>query len=214
MITSYMIQTQNDEEILILYLDYSTEFGIDLKNFHIHNNMKKIIINFITKNQIKFNGEKVFLSVGGILLAVMLLIENTSTYDEAKLTYVNHNIIPDLEISTLVDNTRNSLEINSIKVDSKKRETNSNNKIKEKETTVSEQKPSPKDDPISKQEDTSSKQVTIYRSNGNVVSMDLEEYLIGVVGAEMPASFQMEALKAQAVVARTYALKLLASGKN
>ena len=36
MITSYKIQTQNDEEILILYLDYSTEFGIDLKNFHIH----------------------------------------------------------------------------------------------------------------------------------------------------------------------------------
>lgn len=214
LINSYMIQTQNDEEILILYLDYSTEFGIDLKNFHIHNNMKKIIINFITKNQIKFNGEKVFLSVGGILLAVMLLIENTSTYDEAKLTYVNHNIIPNLEISTLVDNTRNSLEINSIKVDSKKQETNSNNKIKEKETTISEQKPSPKDDSISKQEDTSSKQVTIYRSNGNVVSMDLEEYLIGVVGAEMPASFQMEALKAQAVVARTYALKLLASGKK
>ena len=88
------------------------------------------------------------------------------------------------------------------------------NKIKEKEPTVFEQKPSPKDDSISKQEDTSSKQVTIYRSNGNVVSMDLEEYLIGVVGAEMPASFQMEALKAQAVVARTYALKLLASGKK
>lgn len=214
LITSYMIQTQNDEEILILYLDYSTEFGIDLKNFHIHNNMKKIIINFITKNQIKFNGEKVFLSVGGILLAVMLLTENTSTYDEVKLTYVNHHVIPNLEISTLVDNTRNSLEINSIKVDSKKQETNSNNKIEEKETTVSEQNPFPKDDSISKQEDTSSKQVTIYRSNGNVVSMDLEEYLIGVVGAEMPASFQMEALKAQAVVARTYALKLLASGKK
>ena len=63
----------------------------------------------------------------------MLLTENTSTYDEAKLTYVNHNIIPNLEISTLVDNTRNSLEINSKKVDSKKQETNSNNKIKENE---------------------------------------------------------------------------------
>ena len=104
--------------------------------------------------------------------------------------------------------------MNSIKVDSKKQETNSNNKIDKKETTVSEPKPSSKDKSISKQEDTYSKQVTIYRSNGNVVSMDLEEYLIGVVGAEMPASFQMEALKAQAVVARTYALKLLASGKK
>lgn len=35
--------------------------------------------------------------------------------------------------------------------------------------------------------------------------MDFEEYLIGVVAAEMPASFEPEALKAQAVAARTYA---------
>lgn len=37
--------------------------------------------------------------------------------------------------------------------------------------------------------------------------MELEEYLIGVVLAEMPASFETEALKAQAVVARTYTLR-------
>ena len=40
-----------------------------------------------------------------------------------------------------------------------------------------------------------------------VKSMPLEDYLIGVVAAEMPAEFEMEALKAQAVAARTYALK-------
>jgi len=37
-------------------------------------------------------------------------------------------------------------------------------------------------------------------------SMPLEEYLVGVVAAEMPASFHAEALKAQAVLARTYAV--------
>ena len=36
--------------------------------------------------------------------------------------------------------------------------------------------------------------------------IDLNEYVIGVVAAEMPALFEMEALKAQAVVARTFAL--------
>ncbi|MGB9779586.1 MAG: stage II sporulation protein D [Caldanaerobacter sp.] len=36
--------------------------------------------------------------------------------------------------------------------------------------------------------------------------MPLEEYVKGVVAAEMPAEFEMEALKAQAVAARTYAL--------
>ncbi|MBQ6687396.1 MAG: stage II sporulation protein D [Bacilli bacterium] len=38
-----------------------------------------------------------------------------------------------------------------------------------------------------------------------VTNIDLEEYIIGVVAAEMPASFNVEALKAQAVAARTYA---------
>ena len=39
-----------------------------------------------------------------------------------------------------------------------------------------------------------------------------EEYLVGVVLAEMPASFETEALKAQAVVARTYAAKAKQTG--
>ncbi len=36
-----------------------------------------------------------------------------------------------------------------------------------------------------------------------VRTLTMEDYLLGVVGAEMPASFSMEALKAQAVAART-----------
>lgn len=40
-----------------------------------------------------------------------------------------------------------------------------------------------------------------------VLSITLEEYVQGVVAAEMPASFDMEALKAQAVAARTYAYR-------
>jgi stage II sporulation protein D len=36
--------------------------------------------------------------------------------------------------------------------------------------------------------------------------MDLEEYILGVLAAEMPSSFHLEALKAQALAARTYTL--------
>ncbi len=42
--------------------------------------------------------------------------------------------------------------------------------------------------------------------------MDMETYLLGVVRAEMPASFKLEALKAQTVAARTYILHKIASG--
>jgi stage II sporulation protein D len=48
-----------------------------------------------------------------------------------------------------------------------------------------------------------------------VVVMNIEEYLVGVVMAEMPATFGLEALKAQAVVARTYTLqRSLLSGNS
>ncbi len=49
--------------------------------------------------------------------------------------------------------------------------------------------------------------INVVNSNMNDVrSMDLDEYLLGVVSAEMPANYNIEALKAQAVVARTYTL--------
>ena len=44
--------------------------------------------------------------------------------------------------------------------------------------------------------------------------MGLEEYVLGVLAAEMPAEFEPEALKAQAVAARTYTLYCAASGKH
>ena len=42
--------------------------------------------------------------------------------------------------------------------------------------------------------------------NGKVETIPLETYVIGVVAAEMPASFNVEALKAQAVASRSFAL--------
>ena len=55
--------------------------------------------------------------------------------------------------------------------------------------------------------------VNVYRSNGQVLNLELEEYLIGCVGAEMPAAFNIESLKAQTVIARTYALKSIKNNK-
>lgn len=69
-----------------------------------------------------------------------------------------------------------------------------------------------KDETTTHTEKPTEKQITIYRKNGSVVSLSMTDYLIGVVAAEMPASFPLEALKAQSIVARTYALKKLASG--
>ena len=49
---------------------------------------------------------------------------------------------------------------------------------------------------------------------GETVSLDLEDYVIGVVACEMGASFDIEALKAMSVAARTFALYKIKTNKN
>lgn len=54
--------------------------------------------------------------------------------------------------------------------------------------------------------------ISFLDEDGSISVMGLDEYLVGAVLGEMPASFEMEALKAQAVAARTYAWKARLSG--
>ena len=52
--------------------------------------------------------------------------------------------------------------------------------------------------------------VAVMRTKADVVEdVPLEEYIVGVVAAEMSAEFEMEALKAQALAARTYTVSHL-----
>ncbi|HHY70828.1 MAG TPA: stage II sporulation protein D [Thermoanaerobacterales bacterium] len=54
----------------------------------------------------------------------------------------------------------------------------------------------------------SGEHITIYiNSSKKAETIPLDEYVKGVVAAEMPASFNIEAIKAQAVAARTYVYK-------
>ncbi|RAP29639.1 hypothetical protein C2W64_03289 [Brevibacillus laterosporus] len=56
-------------------------------------------------------------------------------------------------------------------------------------------------------------QINVFRSKLNQIEkMPLETYIEGVVAAEMPAEFELEALKAQAMAARTYIVRRLAEG--
>ena len=48
---------------------------------------------------------------------------------------------------------------------------------------------------------------------GNILKVPFEDYIKGVVSGEMPASFELDALKAQAVASRSYALYHMHGGK-
>jgi stage II sporulation protein D len=57
------------------------------------------------------------------------------------------------------------------------------------------------------------KEITVLTGD-KTAAMTMHDYLIGVLSAEMPAKFAPEALKAQAVAARTYAMYGILTGKK
>lgn len=46
----------------------------------------------------------------------------------------------------------------------------------------------------------------LHSKTGQIEELNIDEYLYGVVSSEMPANYEIEALKAQAIVARTYTI--------
>lgn len=221
MINGYKIINQNnDEDVLFLYLDFSFEFGGKKQSFF------KTIKRFL--KTINFKGTKILLVSSGIIIGTLYI----NPYKINKLdTPTNYNYISKIIIHDFNENELTDYEINinkdnkiqkgnileKEKNDSVNNVTNVNiqksnklsNNVKENSTNKSNLAETKKEN-IKKNEIT----VTVYRNNGKIINLELEEYVLGVVGAEMPASFNIEALKAQAILARTYALKSIKNGKK
>ena len=54
----------------------------------------------------------------------------------------------------------------------------------------------------------------LHKKTGEVEQVDIDDYLCNVVSAEMPANYETEALKAQAIVARTYTIYKILNKKH
>ena len=54
----------------------------------------------------------------------------------------------------------------------------------------------------------------LHKDTGEVETVAIDDYLCNVVSAEMPADYQLEALKAQAIVARTYTIYKVLNKKH
>lgn len=229
MISGYKIINQNnDEDVLFLYLDFSFEFGGKKQSFF------KTIKRFL--KTINFKGTKILLVSSGIIIGTLYInpykinkLDTPTNYNYVSKIIIhdfNENELTDYEININKDNkiekgnilekekndsVNNVTNINIQKSNklSNNVEENSTNKSNFTETKKDNYKETKKEN-IKKNEIT----VTVYRNNGKIINLELEEYVLGVVGAEMPASFNIEALKAQAILARTYALKSIKNGKK
>ena len=239
MIEYYELRKVDKEKVLILYLSYDYEFSSDFKGDSLLNKIN----NFIKINKIKWKGNKVILVVGGLVLGSLVLgkidipeqANNDTSFNYVSNVILNHYDDDNNEIgyskieikepdvvyseqkssedikednkntnSTNDSKSNNQSNVSNNNISNNTNSTSSNNNI---QTTTPPTTTTPQEPVISKTV------VTIYRSNGTIESIELEEYIIGVVAAEMPVSFNIEALKAQSVAARTYALKSIQEGK-
>ena len=215
MIDNYEIKRINGEDVLYLYFNFDYEFSkFNLKENY--KNLEQYIKKFINNNKIFFTGTLVTLIASGIIIG------NVNLNNDSKI-YINNTIFDNV-ISERVDiEEQNNInkEVNDVVLNNKvskvdrislNDEVEGNNIVSSKDEVSDINNQVEVQNEIVKSNENLT-YVTLRRSNGEVAYIELEEYLIGVVGAEMPASFNIEALKSQSVISRTYALKSISSGR-
>lgn len=168
---------------------------------------------FITNNTIKDSFNKINLEEK-TENETEVIKESNNTEEKNENAEINNNKVSN--VTNTINTTTNKNQNTTTKTEPKKEQPTTvvNNTKTNNVTTPTEnvKKENTTKEETNKEVDTNT-YVTIHRSNGSIVKLELEEYLIGVVSSEMPASFNIEALKAQAVVARTYALKRINENK-
>lgn len=188
-----------------LYIDLNINY--DFGNFkNTKTSFKKELKKFL--NSLKINFNKIVLTCSGVIIGSIILTNNNFNNEvsmkyvpniDTSIPYIAHydneekiddNIIVNSDVNEVKENVNNSQIINN----------NVENPVNIEHTNI---------DNTSANNTTNSSvsEITVYRSNGSVINLNMTDYLIGVVSSEMPASFNLEALKAQSVLARTYALK-------
>ena len=219
MIDKYEIKYIGSEQVLYLYLDLDSEFSrsefIKKKDEFI-DSVKK----FIKEKKILFTGTVIAIVVKGLVVGNLYLnntekpnltLNNTLAINE--VIKIPNNVLVSLESVSEEIIDENVVNTDSLDSTYSKGEKVSNVskpiKITSNNDRVSTQTSTRK---VSEPEiiDTNT-YVNIHRNSG-VVTLELEEYIKGVVAAEMPLEFNIEALKAQSIIARTYTYKALARG--
>lgn len=206
MFNSYIVKNET------LYIDLNINY--DFGNFR---NTKTSFKNELKKflNNLKINFNKIVLTCSGVIIGSIILTNNNFN-DEVSMKYVPNidTRIPYIAHYDNEEKTDDNIIVNNDVNETKKNVNNSQNISKNVEKSVNTEHSNIDNTSVNNTTNSSVSEITVYRSNGSVINLNMTDYLIGVVSSEMPASFNLEALKAQSVLARTYALKAKQTGKK
>ena len=205
MFDNYIIKNET------LYIDLNINY--DFGNFkNTKTNFKNELKKFL--NNLKINFNKIVLTCSGVIIGSIILTNNNFN-NEVSMKYVP-NIDTSIPYITHYDNEKkdDNISVNNDVNETTKNVNNGqivNNNV---EKSVNTEHSNIDNVSFNSTTKSSVSEITVYRSNGSVINLNMTDYLIGVVSSEMPASFNLEALKAQSVLARTYALKAKQTGKK
>ena len=206
MFDNYIIKNET------LYIDLNINY--DFGNFkNTKTSFKKELKKFL--NSLKINFNKIVLTCSGVIIGSIILTNNNFN-NEVSMKYVP-NIDTKIPYIAHYDNEEkidDNIIVNSDVNEVKENVNISQNIIKNVEKSVNIEHANTDNTSANNTTNSSVSEITVYRSNGSVINLNMTDYLIGVVSSEMPASFNLEALKAQSVLARTYALKAKQTGKK
>lgn len=224
MLESFEVKKENGEEVLYCYISYDYEFSKEFFSNVKETKIGKQVEEWIHKNRIAFHGKKVVVLASGIVIATLLLGDMQEPTATDMPSYLSPAITETITGTSLINHNEQK-DIDEyveevVTQDEVVEDTNSSSQTvpqhRPNKQEISETNPSTSQatsEESSVEQQTFEQPITIYR-NGIPIVLEFEEYVAGVVAAEMPASFSTSALQAQAVLARTYALKYIEEGKK
>ncbi len=193
----------------VMYVYYPTEyeFSLDFQSIKRHViGVTDKIRSYALNNISKFTNDTVLLILNGVIVGSLLLSQLIGNVDVKNIPQnIKNEVVQTTQstyqasapVASLSKKKQNNVSTITSSPKPIQNYTTSTSSFQENTTTTSDYiTPS-----------TSDEIITLKLASGEIIQLGLDDYLIGVLGAEMPAEFDTEALKAQAVTARTYALK-------
>lgn len=245
----HKIENINNQNIVVIYVNYPSEYEFSLDFDSIKKNVSNVadkIRQYAMKNVTKISDNTALLILNGVVIGTIM---------------VSQLVAPKINAQTLKNNVEQSETITgnsdtSIKED-KQEETKAEEGIQNTITETGEKKEEPAKQeeiktvtqakqttstavttPVKQPAKTttavavtpaptqitpapaqttptvSDKMISVRLSTNQVIQVPLEEYIVGVVGAEVPALFHTETLKAQAIASRTYTMNKTSRGET
>lgn len=180
------------QNVVYVYYPAEYEFGLDFDKIKTRIvGVAEKIREFAVDNISKFTNDTVLLILNGVVVGTVML---TQLVTNVGVENMNKTKVPNV-LETKIQNDETNTK--NLKISDEKNNITTNTNFTNTSNLVY---------------NNSNSIIPLKLQNGNIIQIGLDDYIIGVVASEMPANYNIEALKAQAVVSRTYTLRKNSAG--